>query len=288
MSHHITLQENNVSQEQGLEFITAFLRDNLKLSGLYCFGSRQTSKNQHCTLTGNANDKQHIHYYILAFCPEFKENAVGELSDVLKTKSEGRYTMTLLLHKAASIRPYTAHRRYFFQHVIQQGIKMFVHPVVPPVFQFEENPKRSSESIKAYWHNRNRIAQVFLESQNQIEGSETQPIQEAMLHMAVENITLALIETFLGYRPMHFNLGYLFDLCSLFTTLLEEIFPRNTPEEQKIFGLLSQHLSKLRTVRLKPTDFLYTELLQRRCYQFHEKATLLIEAELERLEKNKE
>ncbi|ESU27081.1 hypothetical protein FLJC2902T_22590 [Flavobacterium limnosediminis JC2902] len=284
MFNQTTPPESTVAPNQGFDYITAFLQDNLKLSGLYCFGTRQTCKSNQCSLSGKSSNEQHTHYYLLAFCPEFKENAVGEVSDVLKTKSEGRYTITLLLHKATAVRQLTPHQSYFFHRVMQTGIKLYEHPVVPPAIAFEANPKRNVESIKAYWHNRNRIAQVFLESQNQIEGCDTQPIQESMMHLAIENTTLALIDTFLGYRPMHFSLGYLFDLCNLFCPLAEEIFPRNTPEEQKIFNLLSQHLSKLRFANLKPTDFLHTELLQRRCYLFLEKATLLIEAELKRLE----
>ena len=56
-----------------------------------------------------------------------------------------------------------------------------------------------------------------------------------------------------------------------------------------MFELLSKHISKLRSAHLGPMDFLNTELLQRRCRLFHEKATVLIESEIERLEKlNKE
>lgn len=287
MDNQASLPSYTVSQNEALAYVTAFLKENLKLSGLYCFGVQHTIKSKHCYLSGNAFNQNHYHFYLLAFCPEFKENAVGELADVLKTKSNGQYIMTLLLHKASAVRQLTAQQSYFFQKVMQSGV-LYKHPVVPPIVTVERYPKRNIESIRAYWHNRNRIAETFLESQSQIEGFDTQPIQESMLHMAMENITLALIHTFLGYRPMHFSLGYLFDLCNLFCSLPDEIFPRNTPEEQKIFQLLSQHLSKLRTVKLKPTDFVLTELLQRRCYEFYEKATLLIESEIKRLEENQQ
>ena len=114
---------------------------------------------------------------------------------------------------------------------------------------------------------------------------DTEPIQEAMMQVAMENIALALIDTFLGYRPIHFHLGYLFDICNLFCPLVQEIFPRNTEEEIKLFELLSKHISKLRSANLGAIDFLHTELLQRRCRLFQEKATILIEEEIERLEK---
>jgi hypothetical protein len=102
-----------------------------------------------------------------------------------------------------------------------------------------------------------------------------------MMQVAMENMALALIDTFLGYRPVHFHLGYLFDICNLFCPLVQEIFPRNTEEEIKLFELLSKHISKLRSANLGAIDFLHTELLQRRCRLFQEKASVLIEEEME-------
>ncbi|MGQ2984360.1 hypothetical protein [Flavobacterium sp.] len=118
-----------------------------------------------------------------------------------------------------------------------------------------------------------------------VEGMDTEPIQEAMMQVAMENIALALIDTFLGYRPIHFHLGYLFDICNLFCPLVREIFPRNTEEEIKLFEILSKHISKLRSANLGAIDFLHTELLQRRCRLFQEKAIVLIEEEIQRLER---
>lgn len=223
------------------------------------------------------------------FYIDSKENAIADLSDIIKKKSKGQYTVTLLIHKATTVRQLTPERSHFFYQVMNKGLNLYEHSSVPPCIAFDEVPDRNVAYIKAYWRNRNRVSEVFLESQGMVDGIDTEPIQEAMMQIAMENIALALIDTFLGYRPIHFNLGYLFDICNLFCPLAREIFPRNTEEEIKLFELLSKHISKLRSANLGPINFLNTELLQRRCRLFQEKATVLIETEIQRLEKvNKE
>lgn len=277
-------KEDDFSEDKGLQFIKSFLLDNLKLSGLYCFGIHHKNKMYSNAINEEVKTQQHTHYYLLAYTMENKSNAVADLSDIIRKKSKGHYTVTLLIHLATTIRQLTPEKSYFFHQAMTKGINLYEHERVPPNIAFSVLPQRNVAYLKAYWRNRNRIAEVLLESQGMVEGMDTEPIQEAMMQVAMENTALALIDTFLGYRPVHFHLGYLFDLCDLFCSLARHIFPRNTEEEIRLFELLSKHISKLRSANLVPIDFLHTELLQRRCRLFQEKATVLIEEEINRLE----
>ena len=277
-------KEDDFSEDKGLQFIKSFLLDNLQLSGLYCFGIHHKNKMYSNALSAEVKARQHTHYYLLVFSIDSKENAVADLSDIIKKKSKGQYTVTLLIHKATTVRQLTPERSYFFYQVMTKGLNLYEHERVPPCIAFEEAPERNVAYIKSYWRNRNRVSEVFLESQSTVDGIDTEPIQEAMMQIAMENTALALIDTYLGYRPVHFHLGYLFDLCNLFCTLPRDIFPRNTEEEIKLFELLSKHISKLRSAHMGAMNFLHTELLQKRCRLFQEKATVLIEKEIQRLE----
>lgn len=277
-------KEDDFSEDKGLQFIKSFLLDNLKLSGLYCFGIHHKNKMYSNALSDEVKARQQTHYYLLVFSIDGKENAVADLSDIIKKKSKGQYTVTLLIHKATTVRQLTPERSYFFYQVMSKGLNLYEHETVPPCIAFDEAPERNVAYIKSYWRNRNRVSEVFLESQGMVDGIDTEPIQEAMMQIAMENTALALIDTFLGYRPVHFHLGYLFDLCDLFCTLPRDIFPRNTEEEIKLFELLAKHISKLRSAHMGAMNFLHTELLQKRCRLFQEKATVLIEKEIQRLE----
>lgn len=284
MLHQEEKKEDDFSEDKGLQFIKQFLLDNVKLSGLYCFGIHHKNKMYSNALSEEVKARQHTHYYLLVFSIDSKENAVADLSDIIKKKSKGQYTVTLLIHKATTVRQLTSEQSYFFYQVMTKGLNLYEHEKVPPCIAFEEAPERNVAYIKSYWRNRNRVSEVFLESQSMVDGIDTEPIQEAMMQIAMENTALALIDTFLGYRPVHFHLGYLFDLCNLFCTLPRDIFPRNTEEEIKLFELLSKHISKLRSAHMGPMNFLHTELLQKRCRLFQEKATVLIDKEIQRLE----
>lgn len=277
-------KEDDFSENKGLQFIKSFLLDNLQLSGLYCFGIHHKNEMYSNALSGEVKTRQHTHYYLLVYSIDNKPNAIADLSDIIKKKSKGQYTVTLLIHLATTIRQLTPEKSYFFHHAMTRGINLYEHERVPPCIAFESSPERNIAYIKSYWRNRNRVSEVFLESQGMVDGIDTEPIQEAMMQIAMENTALALIDTFLGYRPVHFHLAYLFDLCNLFCSLPRDIFPRNTEEEIKLFELLSKHISKLRSAHMGAMNFLHTELLQKRCRVFQEKATILIEKEIQRLE----
>ena len=269
----------------GLQILSNIIIESISTSGIYCFGEKKRIQAVQNPFQESASkQEEHTHFYLLVFTNENKTNAAADISDIIKTKTEGRFTVTLLLHKATSVRYLTPHKLYFFYEVLTKSQTVFEHVNVPPNIAFEEVPKRKAAYIRSYWKNRNSVAKSFLESENQIEGFDTELIQESMLNIAVEQICLGLIDVFLGYQPNHFSLAFLFDICEIFTSLTSEIFPRTTEEDKKLFDLLKMHPSSLRWANLKTSSFLNTELLEKRCNLFYERACSLVESELERLE----
>lgn len=108
-------------------------------------------------------------------------------------------------------------------------------------------------------------------------------VQEVLLHQAVEQLCLGLINTFLGYRPHYFALGYLFDLCENFSTLTTAIFPRYTMEDKRLFKRLTANLSQLRYSEPENTDPIDTGILYKRSRCFYDQTVQLVESELERI-----
>jgi hypothetical protein len=269
----------------GLQTISSIIIESISTSGIYCFGEKkQIQAVQNPFQESVSRQEEHTHFYLLVFTNENKTNAVADISDIIKNKTDGRYTATLLFHKATSVRHLTSHKLYFFHEVLTKSQIIYEHVNVPPNIAFDGIPKRKIDLMRSHWKNRNTVAETFLESENQIDGFDTELIQESMLHIAVEQICLGLIDVFLGYQPNHFSLTFLFDLCEIFTSLTSEIFPRKTEEDKMLFDLLKMHPSSLRWANLKTSSFLNTELLEKRCNLFYERAYGLIESELDRLE----
>lgn len=287
MSDPLVNKKIDFEGDKGLQIIKAYLSESLTLAGLYCFGIHHQNSMYCNALSGDIINEQQTHYYLLVICTESKENIIADLSDIIKKKSKGQYTVTLLIHRLRSIKQLSMDKCYFFYQAMSKGLNLMEDSGLPPIFQNSEEPERPILKIKSYWKNRGKVSEVFLNSQKMVDGNHTEPIQEVMLQIAMENTALALINTFLGYRPIYFHLSYLFELVDLFCPFAREIFPRNTEQEIKYFDLLSKNISKLRSANLGTVDYLATTLLQRRCQLFYEKAAVFIESEIKSMEKQK-
>lgn len=275
----------NTTENRALELISSIIVERISTSAIYCFGERkQKQAFENPFKKTPVVEKKNIHFYLLVLVNEYIVNSEAEITDFVETKTKGLYTITLVMHKAVSLRHLTPHKQHFFNEIMTKSYKVYEHETVPPNIAFDEPPKLQTDYMRYYWNNRNNIAETFLDSERQIDGMNTERIQEVMMRMAVEQICLGLINIFLGYHPNQCSLGHLFDLCELFTPLTSEIFPRTTDEDKKLFRLLKINPSALRWIGLKTNSFLSTELLEKRCSLFHEKASALAEAELGRLE----
>jgi len=122
MSEQVIKNKEDFNEDKGLQFIKKFLLDNINLSGLYCFGIHHTNKLHSNALNGEVTAKQHTHYYLLVYSMDHKANAVADLSDIIRKKSKGQYTVTLFIHLATTIRQLTPEKSYFFYHAMNKGI----------------------------------------------------------------------------------------------------------------------------------------------------------------------
>lgn len=266
----------------GLQTVKNIIVESIGTNSIYCLGERKKNQSVLNPFSENNSKKEkHTHFYLLVFTNEKIANAVADVSDIVKTKTQGRYTVTLLVHKAKSDHYLKPHQLYFYHAVLTKGCKVYEHQNMPQNV-FDEVPKRNVDYMRSYWKNRNIVATNFLRSENQIDYMDTGVVQESMMHIAVEQICLGLINVFLGYHPDHFSMAYLFEICEIFTPLTSEIFPQITGEDKKLFDLLKAHPGSLRWAKLKKSCLLDTELLAKRCNLFHERACELVEVELER------
>ncbi|WP_431244257.1 hypothetical protein ACQ9BO_07800 [Flavobacterium sp. P21] len=270
---------------EGLQLISEIVIQKINTSGIYCFGEKkQIQVVQNPFQESVSNQKEHTHFYLLVITNEIIDNATADIADIVREKTGGRYTVTLLLHKATSLRHLAPSKLHFFHEVLTKSQIVFEHVNFPPSVAFAGQPKRNLDSMRSHWNNRKKIAEVYLKNESQVDRSNAQIIQESMLHTSVEQICLGLIDLFLSYQPNHFATAYLFEICEVFTPITSEIFPQTTKEDKKLFDLLKAHPNKLRWATLKTSDFLNTEILERRCNLFQERASELVESELNRLE----
>ncbi|PXY46506.1 hypothetical protein [Flavobacterium hydrophilum] len=268
----------------GLQTISNIISKSISTSSIYCFGERkQIQAVQNPFQESVSTHKEQTHFYLMVLTDEYVMNAVADISDIIKTKTEGQYTVTLLFFKVKYGHYLCSNQRYFYHQVLTKGYKFYERENMPLNITFDEITKRNIDYIRSYWKNRKKVAETFLISQNQVDYMDTGFVQDSMMHIAVEQICLGLINVFLGYHPDHFSLAYLFDLCEIFSPITSEFFPRITSEDKRLFDLLKTNPSSLRWINVKKSSLLDTEHLERRCNLFYEKACEIVEAELERI-----
>ncbi len=225
------------------------------------------------------------HYYLLVFVKTIPNNAQADIAYAISQETQGRCKATPLLHTLKSVRRDKARQRYFFQNAINGGALFFGNWNGKFPFDIALKTERNADKIRKYWQNRTFIALALLEAEFTIDNDNVDELKVSMLHQAVEQLCLGLIFVFLGYRPNHFALGYLFDLCDLFTPLASDFFPRKAKEEAAIFKELCRHASQLRHSSLRFQYGNNTMLLERRCKSFYKSAVQLGEEEIERIDK---
>lgn len=267
-----------------LQEVSAVIKINIRTGGIYCFATRREGISN-TTIFQEPEETSTVktHIYLLVLTEENKTNATADLSDLIAGLVPN-CKATLLLHKNTSLRQLTPQQKWFFNHVMKEGLLVWEHPDFPPYLHLDEEPVRNQALSANYWNNRLRIARTYLESELQIEVSGIECVQHSMLHVVVEQVCLGMIVVFLGYQSTHYSLGYLFDLCSLFTPLTNELFPRQTEEDKQLYALLTTNFGTLRHAKTNYHGFTYTELLSKRCCLLMEQAELLVGKELERLE----
>ncbi len=270
------------SQQKELKEV---ITGHIKTSAIYCFGRNLTAYSSSRKIYPDKElQNEHSHLYLLVFVHETKENAGNDISDKIKTKTQGSLTATVLIHHVQSLKDLCQDQQFFFWQIMQNAELLFQDINKPPYLNISETPKRNLKSTSHYiaWRN-NNIATIWGWVYNDDDASSSDEVKMSALHQIVEQICLSLIRVFIGYTPNHFALEYLFNLCEYFTTITADFFPRQTKEDKSIFKLLKQQPNTLRFSKANDVDYLYYQIVEERCKKFKKQAEILIQNEIDRL-----
>lgn len=262
-----------------MEIIISFLKPVV----IYCFGSRKVSDSFENILESNGKQEETVHFYLLVLADSVPINVTADLSHLIRVRTQGRCKATLLAHPVKFLQGKRPEQLYFLSKVLREGTLLFDSGTNVPGLQGAAYLKRDVVFMRDYWEERCIVARSFRDAAAAVNGEGVDVVKIALYHYSLEQLCLGLIHTFLGYRPHHYALGYLFELCDLFTPLASELFPRKGFGELSLFTELARHPSKLRDALPQHAPLKDTALLAGRCINFYDKAIELGETELERL-----
>lgn len=250
---------------------------------IYCMGKSTRFFSHYSYYMETTEKASEDRFYLLVITKDEQPNDIYRIqSDINQDKNMG-VNVVLLFHGMASVTRALENGNPFFQRVITTGEQIFINKDLSEIWQIPTEVKKAEidlEAKKMNWWKRRRKITAFIESASNLSYDDNEDVELCLLALALEQICLAYIETFLDYKPNLQSLSHLYNLCNYISIKANEFFPRITEEDNRLFGLLAQELSNLRfrsSLFYHPTDI---AILNRRCEYWLEFVTQEVESYL--------
>lgn len=137
--------------------------------------------------------------------------------------------------------------------------------------------KQEVETARTSWYQRKDNANGFLHGGNAIDNSEEVVIKVLLYNQAMEQACLGLLEFFYGYTPYQHNLHHLYNLCCSFWYFPNDIFPRATEEDKRLFKEFVHVVKNVRYKGLSYIDWEEAYRYEARCERFLEECIKLVQ-----------
>lgn len=275
--------QTNYFIDKALFEISNLIASFFKTRAIYCFG--YTTTHNQDVVVKNVNFSKQLpdyHFYFLVLNMEHKENAVSLLQSMIRDKFEGKYRVTILNHRARNLRKQNQNQKYFFDTVATNGLLVYNNPL-SPVYCKTFCAVRNIECSIKYWENRILAAQQFFGLVKNYSSNDSALIKNALLHQAVEQILVGLIDLFLSYHPNKLSFNYLFSLME-YIPEVEFPFDFTIEKEKELYQLLSANIEMLKHKDMQCDNIENSKLLEEKCMEFFMDAKDATENEIKRLE----
>ena len=244
-----------------LEIPLQLINNALAPCTIYTFGHRCQSNNSWNALVAEAGTSQPTHpAYLMVFTNAANPNSALDLANLVRERSRGAITVTLLIHKPADLSTVQPNQQWFLWSVLRDAQSLSLDKSAIPYWPHNWHPLRDIKAARAYWLKFEAVAGFYINAAAASDHVEVELVKIALLHQAAEHIALGLISTFMGYSPNQYSLQYLLGLCSHFTSLPSALFPQSTRWQQKRFKQLCAPPSMLRHwthLDTSEADFIY-------------------------------
>jgi HEPN domain-containing protein len=163
-----------------------------------------------------------------------------EIQDIVENRCRVQTPVTVIVHDIGYVNGQLAGAGYFFSMIRKESILLFDAGTVA----LADGPPPDLTRIRAVaqkdfetWWSR---GEAFFRSALFNRQHKECKIAAFLLHQAAENVYQAVLLSFTGYKPCTHNLDKLRLYTNRFALALSLVFPRNSPEEDRIFRLLLQ------------------------------------------------
>ncbi|WP_431215734.1 HEPN domain-containing protein [Puia sp. P3] len=163
-----------------------------------------------------------------------------ELQDILENRCRGVASVTTVVHDIDHINRQLVARQYFFSLVAMNGILLYDAGITrlekPGLPDFDAVRKTAERDFERWAGQANAF---YNNARFSLQNKEWK-ITTFLLHQAAEQIYQAILLVFTGYKPTTHNLDKLRRYTNRLSLELATLFPRDNPEEEHLFRLLTQ------------------------------------------------
>ncbi|MFP9114646.1 hypothetical protein ACLI1A_11945 [Flavobacterium sp. RHBU_3] len=269
----------NYFVDHTLAEISETIRGFVKVRAIYCFGYSVISS--HKKRKAFSKDVPGYHFYLLVLNSEHRQNIVPELQALIKKKFAGKYTVTILQHRAQYLRKQAVNQKHFINSVIRNGLEAYNNPD-HPFYEIPVAADRDFAFSKNYWDNRMRLAEGFLA----LVHTEQPVIVNVLIQQAVQQMAVGLIDLFISYHPNIYSTNYLLRLLDCIPEL-PKLFT-DSEDDYRLQQLLSANIDMLKHKNIGQETIEDSSKLFKKAKDFYDKILVIGSKELERLEQTEQ
>ena len=129
---------------------------------------------------------------------------------------------------------------YFETEIKRDGIILYDSGEYTLVRRRKLDFTEIKERAQGYFNEKIACVEDFLIAHDSLFKLDRYKRAAFQLHQATENLLRAVSLVYILYSPKNHNLDELIRSCKAYTTELCKAFPRNTPEEERLFDLLQR------------------------------------------------
>lgn len=247
------------------------------------FGKRQGYRESN-SVAGISQVLSFTHYDLFIVTNELENIYPSKISNLISQRTDGKLATTIILTSAKKVTQALQKGNEFVHRVLNSGTVIYSDP--DSSFDVSASNKITTnrlDQIRGDFFIRNHRANCFLTAADIVSGDDD-VTEISLQYKALQQICLGTIYVMLGLRPDCLKLDYLLDLCSNFSNVPENCFPRWSPEDQQLFKKLINSPNEVRfrtSDRRSPVD---VDILYSRCENFLETMEAMAKNRIEELE----
>lgn len=269
--------------------ILDLLKKLLPLHSLYVISVNEERKEQNVYLSPQSVSSQKaVTFTLLIITYKPISKRLGDFMDDLYNKMQQRCKIYPIMYTLSNVKKRLNYGDNFLSKVIFQ---------TPCIYKADDCLSKFSnytllvhqnvyDRIQETWKNRMNRAEYLLGVIDNIEPKEDEISRLSILHHALEQVSMALLFVFWEFKPHYYSLSYLLHLCSQFSQLPQNIFPKETYGLHRIYYMLCNTHHIIRFKAQNEFSDMDTDKAYNRCEWFYDEAKKLGEGQLEHLKEH--